>query len=159
MQIVISDPKTRKAYAKKVEGNMYLNNKIGDEIDLSEAGLAGYKAKITGGSDKEGFPMKSSVPGAVRKKVFLSEGTGLRTTHKEGERRRISVRGNTVSDMIAQLNVKITAYGSANLDDMFPKGDKKEEKVSIKEQMVKKSLDEVGNASMAAEAKEIKKNK
>ena len=59
MNIVISDPKTKKAYSKKIEDpKPFLNKKIGETINLTIIGLDGFEGKITGGSDKEGFPMK-----------------------------------------------------------------------------------------------------
>ena len=63
MKIVISDRKTGKAYNKKTEEAVFLNKKVGEEVDLSVVGLAGFKAKISGGSDKQGFPMKPTVDG------------------------------------------------------------------------------------------------
>ncbi len=44
---------------------------IGEEFDASLVGLAGYKLKITGGSDKNGFPMKKDVDGQRRIKSLL----------------------------------------------------------------------------------------
>ncbi len=78
MNIVISDPKTRKAYSKKIESMPYIGKKIGDEVDLSELGLDGFKGIITGGSDKTGTPMKSTFPGTGRKKLLVYPGVGFR---------------------------------------------------------------------------------
>ena len=69
MNIVISDPKTRKAYSKKIETTPFIGKKLGQEVDLSEIGLNGYKGILTGGSDKTGTPMRISFPGTARKKL------------------------------------------------------------------------------------------
>lgn len=153
MQIVISDRKTGKSHSKKVEDiGIFLGKKIGEEIDITSAGLPGYKAKILGGSDKQGFPMNPSIPGDLRKKVFIESGQGFRQERK-GERRRINVRGNTVSQETNQLNLAVTAYGEKALDELIEKTEKKEGKISVKEEMIKKSLDSAGDVKAAGEAK------
>jgi len=62
--------------------------------------------QITGGSDKDGFPMRRNVHGGVRRKIILSGGTGF-NPQKEGERRRKTVRGNVITEEIVQINLKI----------------------------------------------------
>lgn len=128
MNLVISMPKTGKAYAKKLDQPEFLYKKIGEEIDLGVIGLEGYKAKITGGSDKEGFPMKSTLPGTIRKKLLLSKGVGFRAGKKD-EKKRISIRGGTVDEKINQLNLVVTVVGSANLDEMLAKKTEESENV------------------------------
>ncbi|MEM3722729.1 MAG: 30S ribosomal protein S6e, partial [Candidatus Bathyarchaeia archaeon] len=83
-----------------------IGKKIGDIVDGAILGLAGYKVQITGGSDKDGFPMRPNVHGGVRRNVVLSGGVGF-NPEKEGERRRKKVRGNVITDEIAQINMKI----------------------------------------------------
>jgi len=80
--------------------------KIGDYIDGSIIGLKGVKLKITGGSDDSGFPMRPDIPGGVKKRVLLSEPPGFHPK-KKGERRRKTVRGNTVTPDIVQINTVI----------------------------------------------------
>jgi len=155
MNVVISDPKTGKAYSKNVEGTVFENRKIGDSVDLSELGLPGFKATIAGGSDKQGFPMRSNLSTAGRKKVFVSGGVGFKPLVK-GERRRKTMRGNTVSVETSQLNVALTAYGSINLDETLGKAEKKEE-LSAKDAAVKKSLEMAGKVKM--DPKDMKKLK
>lgn len=83
-----------------------IGKKIGDVIDGAVLGLAGYKVQITGGSDKDGFPMRADVHGGVRRSVVLSGGVGFHP-RSEGERRRKMVRGNVITDEIVQINMKI----------------------------------------------------
>ena len=153
MNIVVSDPKTRKAYSKKVDNAaMFNGKKVGEQIELGIVGLDGYVAKITGGSDKQGFPMKSDLAGPGRREVYIT------TNVKHGERIKVARRGNTITDEIAQLNVKVVKEGQKSLEELLGKQEKKEEEVSIKDKMVKESLENVGKVS-AEEAKEIKKHK
>jgi small subunit ribosomal protein S6e len=130
MNIVISDPKTGKAYSKNTEKPMFIGKKIGDEVKLDELGLQGYVAKIRGGTDKDGFPMKPTLTGTARRKVLLERGVGMRETEK-GLRRRKTMRGNIVAEDIAQLNLVIIKHGKEPIEKLLGKKQeeaKKEEK-------------------------------
>lgn len=129
MNIVVSDPKSRKGYAKKVEAMPYVGKKLGQEVDLSEIGLEGYKGIITGGSDKTGTPMRANFPGTGRKKLLVYPGVGFRKG-EAGERRKRPMRGNTIAQDIHQLNIKVTHHGGKSLDELLPQApkEKKEEK-------------------------------
>lgn len=127
-KFVISDPKTKKSYPFVVDqdkATSLLNKKIGDKFDGSIMGLNGYEIEITGGTDKDGFPMLSSIQGVVKKKIVLSSKPGFKPILK-GQRKRKTVRGNTISVDIAQINTKIIKYGSTPLDQIFKKEEKTE---------------------------------
>jgi small subunit ribosomal protein S6e len=148
MKIVISDQKTGKAYLASKEHDVFVGKKIGEVIKLDEVALPGYEAKITGGSDKQGFPMNVSLAGTGRKKIFTGKAAGFRAERK-GERKRISVRGNTISNEIEQINAVITKTGSVDIAQILkkeaPKGD---DAVSAKERAIKKSLEQAGSAEI-----------
>lgn len=91
---------------------------IGDEFDGSVVDLDGYTLAVTGGSDEDGFPMKRQIQGTGRKKVLLSEGTGAQNL-EDGERTRKSVRGNTVSEEIVQLNCQVVEAGDETIEDLL----------------------------------------
>ncbi len=126
MQIVISDPKTGNAY--KVEGKdteasaLFIGKRIGDVVDADILGLGGYVLEITGGSDKEGMPMRKDVSGTARKRILITSPPGYRPKEK-GKRRRKSVRGNEISAEISQINVKIKEYGTKPIEELFEKGE------------------------------------
>jgi small subunit ribosomal protein S6e len=107
-KIVISEPKTKRAWQIEKELPSMLGRKIGDSFDGAELGLAGFTLQITGGSDKDGFPMRPEIPGPGRIKALLSGPPGFHPW-KEGQRKRKYVRGNTISDAIVQINCKIIA--------------------------------------------------
>ncbi len=116
---VISDPKSGKTYQAMVSGhhaNSLVGKKVGDEFDGIFVSLPGYKLIVTGGSDKDGFPMRKELQGTRRRKLLISKSKGFRPKDK-GVRRRKSVRGNTISTDIIQINMKITAYGSKPIED------------------------------------------
>ncbi len=124
---VIADVKSGKTYNAQVSGqhaNRLLGMKIGDEFDGLFVSLPGYKLKITGGSDKDGFPMRNDLPGQQRKRVLLSEGLGYHPTH-EGQRKRKTIRGNTISSEIVQVNMKVTSFGPRPIEDQLKQGETK----------------------------------
>jgi len=100
---VDDENKLRTFYDKKmsaeVEGDI-----LGDEF-------AGYVFKITGGNDKQGFPMKQGVLTASRVRLLLSEGHTCYRTRKTGERKRKSVRGCVVSSELSVLNLVVVKKG------------------------------------------------
>jgi len=106
-RFVINEPKTRKSFQVDKEAPSIIGLKIRDKFDGSMLGLNGFTLEITGGSDKEGFPMRPEVPGSNRKKILLSDAPGFHPT-KEGQRKRKYVRGNQISDSSFQVNCKIT---------------------------------------------------
>ncbi len=105
-KIVVSDPTTGKSEvieAKDSTAQMFVGRHIGEVVDLSAVGH-NFKVKITGGSDKAGFPMRGDVLGSGKRYVLMTEGIGFRNS-VEGEKRRKLVRGGTISEEIYQLNV------------------------------------------------------
>ena len=118
---VIGDTKHGKTYNTTVSGqhaNRLLGMKIGDEFDGLFVSLPGYKLKITGGSDKDGFPMRRDLPGQSRKKIVLSGGTGFHPV-MDGMRRRKFVRGNTISADIVQINIAVTSFGPRPIEEQL----------------------------------------
>jgi small subunit ribosomal protein S6e len=129
MQIVISDSKTGKAY--KIEGRdteanvLFIGKRIGEAVDADI--LGGYELEITGGSDKDGMPMRKDVAGTARKRILITSPPGYRPKER-GKRRRKSVRGNEISTEISQINVKIKEYGTKPIDELLVKEGEEEEK-------------------------------
>lgn len=93
-------------------------NKVGEEFDGGIIGLEGYTLEITGGSDRDGFPMRESVEGTARRRVLLEKGAGIQED-EDGVRRRKSIRGNTVSEEIEQLNTKVVEEGSKSVEELL----------------------------------------
>jgi small subunit ribosomal protein S6e len=135
-KVVVSDPKTGRAYNVDATGGAagaIVGKRIGDEVDAGSLGLAGYKIKITGASDRTGTTAKKSIPGAGRKKLLLAGGIGFHPV-MDGERRRKTVRANEITQDFVQINALVTAYGEKTLDELVPKaeGEKKDKKKSRK---------------------------
>ncbi len=109
LKVIISDPEDGTSKMVELEEARtvpLIGRRIGEIIDGAVVGLPGHKLQITGGSDKDGFPMRRNVHGGVRRKIILSGGTGF-NPKKEGERRRKTVRGNVLTEEIVQVNLKI----------------------------------------------------
>lgn len=124
----ISDPKDGKSYQATVAGhhaNSLIGKRIGDQIDGIFVGLPGYKLLITGGSDKDGFPMRKDMPGARRAKVLVSKGHGFHPARK-GMRRRKTMRGNSISIEITQINLKVAIHGAKPIAEVLKPAEKKE---------------------------------
>ncbi len=128
MKLVVADPETGKTYQKELDKNqekVLYGLKIGDKVKGDQLGLAGYELVITGGSDRDGFPMRADLHGTGRKRVLLSSGPGFYPKRK-GERRRKTIRGNTIAEDIAQVNTKVTKKGEKSLEEVMGKEEKKE---------------------------------
>jgi len=120
-RIVVSDPETGKAYQiepNKSDFSKLVGKEIGEQIDGDDVGLPGYKLKIKGGSDEEGFPMRGDVQGEGRTKSLLREGPGY-NPEKDGERRRKTVRGKKVSTDNGQLNVVVEESGDKSIEEIL----------------------------------------
>jgi small subunit ribosomal protein S6e len=127
-KFVVSDPEKRLSYQVEVEQEKamgLIGKKIGDEFNGDIIGLPGYVLKITGGSDKDGFPMHPDVEGIGRKRILLAGPPGFHPRLK-GERRRKTVRGNTISEDIVQINCKVVKKGEKPLEELVPKKPKEE---------------------------------
>jgi small subunit ribosomal protein S6e len=108
-KIIISDPQDGKSKVVEVEESRaapLIGRKLGETIDGIVVDMPATKLQILGGSDKDGVPMRGDVHGGIRRQVVLSEGAGFKPKRK-GERRRKTVRGDTITDEIVQLNLKI----------------------------------------------------
>ena len=118
-KLVISEgQKSHQIEVEQAQTRPLIGLGIGDEIDASLVGLNGYKLKITGGSDKNGFPMKKDVEGPRRIRSLISGGVGFRP-RRNGQRRRKTIRGNSVSDDIVQINAIVTEKGAKSIDELL----------------------------------------
>lgn len=101
--ISTSDGKTRQLEVPEDRQSALYGKKIGEVLDGSLLGFSNTKLKITGGSDKDGFPMRNDFPGMRRKRILLTSGAGFHPK-REGLRKKKNIRGNTVGEDISQIN-------------------------------------------------------
>jgi small subunit ribosomal protein S6e len=110
-QLIVSDPKNRISKATTLEGakaQALVGKSIGEEVDGKLLGIGSLKVRITGGTDKDGIPMRFDIQGSAKKKAVLSGGVGYKPQNK-GQRVRRLLRGRTVSEDTLQINSVITS--------------------------------------------------
>lgn len=125
--------KTGKTWKLEAEAENLIDKKLGDVVsgtDISQD-LEGYELEITGASDKSGFTAMKQVEGIGTKKILLSYGKGMKKKpRKEGKKKlanntpgglrlRKSVRGNTISEAIRQINFKVVKEGKTPLATIY----------------------------------------
>ena len=128
-KIVVNDTKNGKSHNILVSGhhaNSLIGKKIHDEVDGIFVSLPGYKLQITGGTDKNGFPMRTDLPGTIRRRLLLSESLGFKPKDS-GVRKRKSVRGNTINQDVVQINMKVVKHSSKPIEDIIKAEVKKED--------------------------------
>jgi small subunit ribosomal protein S6e len=121
-QLIVSDTKSKTSKATVLEGpkaQALVGKSIGEEVDGKLLGVGSLKLRITGGTDKDGIPLRFDIQGGAKKRAILSSGTGFKpTTH--GERIRKLVRGRTVTEDTFQVNSVIVG-GETGKDDKPPR--------------------------------------
>jgi len=134
--------KDGKTYKMELESESFDGMKLHDKLQGNEVlpDLSGYEFEITGASDKAGFPLVESVEGIGLSSQLLSyekgmkkrpkhEGKRTRSKNKpKGLRLRKTVRGNTLSSNVTQINLKILKEGSKKLEEVFSDQAKEKEK-------------------------------
>ncbi|KAI4552693.1 hypothetical protein MJT46_017344 [Ovis ammon polii x Ovis aries] len=75
----------------------------------------GYVVRISGGNDKQGFPMKQGVLTHGRVLLLLSKGHSCYRPRRTGERKRKSVRGCIVDANLSVLNLVIVKKGEKDI--------------------------------------------
>ena len=124
--VVVGDPESGASYQLEAEGqdaNRFLGRSIGDEVDGGAVGLDGYTLEITGGSDDAGRPLNPTVAGGNLQEVLMKERQTGYKPERDGERRRITVRGREISDTVAQINTSIVERGGTDVEELLGGGD------------------------------------
>ncbi len=119
LKVVISEQ--AKSYARTVtdaQVSSLLGRRIGETVGGDAIGLPGYTLKITGGTDKSGFPLRGDLPGARQVRVLVGEGVGFHAP-RHGMRKRRTFRGNTVSEDTVQVNLAVEAKGSKPIAELL----------------------------------------
>jgi len=96
---------------------VFMDRRMGQEVPGDSFGdeFKGYIFKITGGNDKQGFPMKQGVMHPTRVRLLLSDGHSCYRPRRTGERKRKSVRGCIVGMDLSVLALAIVKKGDAEL--------------------------------------------
>ena len=92
---------------------IFMERRMGQEVPGDSVGdeWKGYIFRITGGNDKQGFPMKQGVMHPTRVRLLLSDGHSCYRPRRTGERKRKSVRGCIVGMDLSVLALAIVKQG------------------------------------------------
>ncbi|KAI1428756.1 ribosomal protein S6e [Xylaria sp. FL1777] len=106
--IEIEDERKLRDFMEKRMGQEVAGDNLGDEFK-------GYIFRITGGNDKQGFPMKQGVLHPTRVRLLLAEGHSCYRPRRTGERKRKSVRGCIVGMDLAVLALSVVKQGESEI--------------------------------------------
>merc|ERR1711991_149345 len=83
--------------------------------------MGGYTFKISGGNDKQGFPMKQGVITNQRVRLLLAKGHSCYRPRRTGERKRKSVRGCIVDAAMSVLSLVVVQKGEQEIPGLTDK--------------------------------------
>eukprot|EP00298_Acanthocystis_sp_HF-20_P005810 c15853_g1_i1.p1 GENE.c15853_g1_i1~~c15853_g1_i1.p1 ORF type:complete len:237 (+),score=-75.73 c15853_g1_i1:65-775(+) len=106
--IEVEDEKKLRAFYDKRMSSEVSGDVLGEEYN-------GYIFRISGGNDKEGFPMKQGVLTNGRVRLLLSKGHSCYRPRRAGERKRKSVRGCIVGSDLTILNLVVVKKGEKEI--------------------------------------------
>ena len=124
MKLNICNPETGQQKPFEIDDDAklrpFFDRKMAQEVEGDSLGdeFKGYVFKITGGNDKQGFPMKQGVMSNQRVRLLLSKGKSCYRPRRKGERKRKSVRGCIVGSDLSVMNLAITQQGEAGIEGL-----------------------------------------
>jgi len=131
MKINIAAPNTGMQKVMEVDDEKRLiqmyDKRIAQEVDGTVLGdeYEGYVFRISGGNDKQGFPMRQGILTNTRVSILCGKGQKGYRQRRAGERKRKSLRGCIVGHDIAVLNLVVVKSGPATIagltDDTVPR--------------------------------------
>ena len=95
----------------------FYEKRMGQDVDAATLGdeWKGYMLRITGGNDKQGFPMKQGVLTQGRVRLLLKKGHSCFRERRRGQRKRKSVRGCIVDSNLSVLSMAIVKKGEQEI--------------------------------------------
>lgn len=131
MKLNFSNPATGQQKLIEVDDErkirIFYGLRMAQEVAVDALGdeWAGYVVRVSGGNDKQGFPMKQGVFSSNRVRLLLAKGHSCYRPRITGERKRKSVRGCIVASDIAVLALVIVKQGEGEIpgltDNILPK--------------------------------------
>uniref|UniRef100_A0A915DCU9 40S ribosomal protein S6 n=1 Tax=Ditylenchus dipsaci TaxID=166011 RepID=A0A915DCU9_9BILA len=102
---------------------IFYEKRMAQEVEADSLGdeWKGYILRITGGNDKQGFPMKQGVITNGRVRLLLSKGHSCYRQRRTGERKRKSVRGCIVDANLSALACIIVKKGDGEIEGLTDK--------------------------------------
>jgi len=122
---IVVGTKAGKSYNIEVKDDLaavFIGKRVGDTVSVTPLGLKGYEVKITGGSDKQGFPVRKDLHKAGRGKALMSSRTIGYRPEKDGIRVRKTVVGDIIDENISQINTVVVKEGKDSIDKLLGLG-------------------------------------
>jgi len=96
---------------------VFYEKRIGQEVEADSIGdeWKGYVFRISGGNDKQGFPMKQGVLTNGRVRLLLAKGHSCYRPRRSGERKRKSVRGCIVDSNMSVVSLVVKKKGDQDI--------------------------------------------
>merc|ERR1711925_55969 len=103
--------------ADELKVRPFYEKRMGQEVEADTLGdeFKGYVLRITGGNDKQGFPMKQGILTNLRVRLLLNKDHSCYRPRRAGERKRKSVRGCIVDGNLSVLNMAVVKKGEAEI--------------------------------------------
>jgi len=124
MKLNVANPATGGQKVFEVEDEkrlrIFYEKRMAQEVEADPLGpeWKGYVLRITGGNDKQGFPMKQGVITNGRVRLLLSKGHSCYRPRRTGERKRKSVRGCIVDANLSVLSLIIVKKGEGEIEGL-----------------------------------------
>merc|ERR1711879_406433 len=101
----------------------FYDKRMSHEISAEHLGdeWKGYIVRISGGFDKDGFPMKQGVLSTGRVRLLLDKNSSCYRPRRTGERKRKSVRGCFVDANLSVLSLVILKKGEQEIPGLTDK--------------------------------------
>lgn len=121
MKLNIAYPATGQQKSIEIDDDKRLrafyDKRISHEVDGETLGedFKGYKFRISGGNDLQGFPMMQGVLTTQRVRLLLNKDSKCYRPRRKGERKRKSVRGCIVSHQLSVLHLVIVQKGEQDI--------------------------------------------
>lgn len=124
MKLNVSNPATGAQKLIEIEDEKkirpFMDKRISQEVDAACLGdeWKGYVVRISGGNDKQGFPMKQGILTSNRVRLLMTRGMSCYRERRSGERRRKSVKGCIVDGNLSVLSLVIIKKGEQEIDGL-----------------------------------------